>query len=134
MVGQFKNAFLHRPIKILHFLTPARIQKCLTKLQNMLAFLTVNHHQDESRICQGIFSNEGYIVKFPPHFLHIFCIGNTLMKVLSIKIYSTTSNVIEVIRPILNYFFCCCFFLQTDFTRTKSTKKHQKALKRIKST
>ena len=31
MVGQFKKAYLHkRPIKILHCLTPARIQKCLT--------------------------------------------------------------------------------------------------------
>ena len=30
MVGQFKKAYLHRPIKILHFLTPAKIQKCLT--------------------------------------------------------------------------------------------------------
>ena len=30
MVGQFKKAYLHRPIKILHFLTPARIQKRLT--------------------------------------------------------------------------------------------------------
>ena len=29
-VGQFKRAYLHRPIKILHFLTPPRIQKCLT--------------------------------------------------------------------------------------------------------
>ena len=30
MVGQFKKAYLHRPIKILHFLTPPRIQKYLT--------------------------------------------------------------------------------------------------------
>ena len=30
MVGQFKKSYLHRPIKILHFLTPARIQKYLT--------------------------------------------------------------------------------------------------------
>ena len=30
MVGQFKKAYLHRSIKILHFLTPARIQKCFT--------------------------------------------------------------------------------------------------------
>ena len=29
MVGQFKKAYLHRPTKILYFLTPARIQKCL---------------------------------------------------------------------------------------------------------
>ena len=29
MVGQFKKAYLHRPIKILHFLTLARIQKYL---------------------------------------------------------------------------------------------------------
>ena len=29
MVGQFKKAYLHRPIKILFFLTTARIQKCL---------------------------------------------------------------------------------------------------------
>ena len=28
MVGQFKKAYLHRPIKVLHFLTPAIIQKC----------------------------------------------------------------------------------------------------------
>ena len=30
MVGQFKKAYLHRPVQILYFLTPARIQKCLT--------------------------------------------------------------------------------------------------------
>ena len=30
MVGQFKKAYLHRPIKILDFLTPASSQKCLT--------------------------------------------------------------------------------------------------------
>ena len=29
MVGQFRKAYLHRPIKILHFLTAARIQKYL---------------------------------------------------------------------------------------------------------
>ena len=28
MVGQFKKAYLHRTIKILQFLTPAKIQKC----------------------------------------------------------------------------------------------------------
>ena len=28
MVGQFKKAYLHRPFKILDFLTPARIQSC----------------------------------------------------------------------------------------------------------
>ena len=30
IVGKFKKAYFHRPIKFLHFLTPARIQKCLT--------------------------------------------------------------------------------------------------------
>ena len=30
MVGQFKKGYLHGPITILHFLTPAKIQKCLT--------------------------------------------------------------------------------------------------------
>ena len=29
-LGNSKKAYLHRPIKIPHFLTPARIQKCLT--------------------------------------------------------------------------------------------------------
>ena len=28
-VGQFRKTYLHRPVKTLHFLTPARIQKCL---------------------------------------------------------------------------------------------------------
>ena len=55
MVGQFKKAYLHRPVTILHFLTPARIQKCLTEFQNILASLTINHLQAESRIYQGIF-------------------------------------------------------------------------------
>ena len=32
IVGQFKRAYLHRPIKILRFLTPARIQKCNFKI------------------------------------------------------------------------------------------------------
>ena len=50
MVGQFKKAYLLRPIKILHFLTPTKIQKCVTKLQNILAFLTTNCLQAESRI------------------------------------------------------------------------------------
>ena len=30
IVGQFKKSYLHRPIKFLNFLTPARIQKYLT--------------------------------------------------------------------------------------------------------
>ena len=50
MVEQFKKAYMHRPIKILHFLTPTRIKKCLTQLRNILAFLTINHLQAESRI------------------------------------------------------------------------------------
>ena len=50
MVGQFKNAYLHRPVKILHFLTPAEIKQCLAQLQNTLAFLTINHPQAESLI------------------------------------------------------------------------------------
>ena len=55
MVGQSKKAYLHRPIRIQHFLTPATIQKCLTQLQNILAFLTINHLKAESGIKQGIF-------------------------------------------------------------------------------
>ena len=34
MVGQFKKAYLHRPIKILYFLTPARIQKYFSFFNN----------------------------------------------------------------------------------------------------
>ena len=30
IVGQFEKVYLHKQIKILHFLTPARIQKYLT--------------------------------------------------------------------------------------------------------
>ena len=37
-VGQFKKAYLQRPIKILHFLTSARIQKCLIELQIFFSF------------------------------------------------------------------------------------------------
>ena len=55
MVGQFEKAYLHRPTKILHFLTPSGIQKCFTQLQNILAFLTINHLQADSRIEQRIF-------------------------------------------------------------------------------
>ena len=50
-----QKTYLHRPIKILHFLIPARTQKCLTKLQNILVFLTLNHLQADSGIQQGIF-------------------------------------------------------------------------------
>ena len=38
MVEQFMRTYLYRPIKILQFLTPAKIQICLTQLQNILAF------------------------------------------------------------------------------------------------
>ena len=50
MVEQFKKGYLHRPITILHFFTPARTQKCLTEFQNILASLTINQLQAESRI------------------------------------------------------------------------------------
>ena len=36
MAGQFKKAYLQRPIKILHFLTLARIQKCLISPQQIV--------------------------------------------------------------------------------------------------
>ena len=55
IVGQYKKAYLQRTIKILHFLTPMKIQKCFTKLENILAFLTINHLQAESHRYQGIF-------------------------------------------------------------------------------
>ena len=50
MVGKFKKPYLHRPIKILHIPTLARIRKYLTELQNILAFLTINHLQAEWRV------------------------------------------------------------------------------------
>ena len=55
MIGQFEKAYFHRPIKILHFFTSARIQKCLTQPQNFLSFLTINHLQAESCVWQGVF-------------------------------------------------------------------------------
>ena len=75
MVGQFKKAYLHKPSKVLHFLTPAIIQKCLTCLQNILAFLTINHLQAESRIKQGIFLNV-----IPAHIIVPCCNKVTLKK------------------------------------------------------
>ena len=42
-----QKSLFAEPIKILHFLIPARIQKCLAQLQNILAFLTRNHLQAE---------------------------------------------------------------------------------------
>ena len=54
MVGQFRKPYLHRPIKILHFLTPGRIQKRLNITSKYLAFLTINL-QAESPIKQEIF-------------------------------------------------------------------------------
>ena len=54
MVGQFRKPYLHRPIKILHFLTPGRIQKRLNITSKYLAFLTINL-QAELPIKQGIF-------------------------------------------------------------------------------
>ena len=38
MIERLKKTQLPRPIKFLKFLTPARIQKCLTELQHVLAF------------------------------------------------------------------------------------------------
>ena len=37
-VWQFKNIYLHRPIKILHFLTPARIKKCFNITSKYISF------------------------------------------------------------------------------------------------
>ena len=45
---------LHKPIKILQFLSRGEIQKFLTKLRNILAFSTISHLQAESCIYQVI--------------------------------------------------------------------------------
>ena len=50
MIAQLKKTYLHKPIKILNFLTPVRIEKCLRNVQNILAILTINLVQAESRI------------------------------------------------------------------------------------
>ena len=55
MVWEFRKIGLHRPIKILNFLTSARAQKCLTQLQNISAFLATNHLQAGSRTQLGMF-------------------------------------------------------------------------------
>ena len=47
-----------------------------------------------------------------------------------IFLFAKSSNINEVIRAVLNFFF----FLRKDFVRTKSTKKHQKAQKAPKNT
>ena len=56
MVGQFKKAYLHRPIKILHFLIPARIQKCLTLtpiqfLEKFMEILEWSTLQEQIQCC-----------------------------------------------------------------------------------
>ena len=50
LVGQVKKAYVHRNIKILHFLRHATIQKFLTELQNIFIFLAINHLQPKSCI------------------------------------------------------------------------------------
>ena len=55
MVGTFKKTHMHKPVKILRFHTPAKIQKCLTYIQTILAVLTIHNLQAESRILQWIF-------------------------------------------------------------------------------
>ena len=40
LIEQFMKTYLHRAIKTLHFLSGGEFEKCLTKLQNILAFLT----------------------------------------------------------------------------------------------
>ena len=46
------------------------------------------------------------------------------IQIFLVDIQARSSNVNEVIRAVLNslYFYYCFFFLQKDFTRTKSTK------------
>ena len=41
MVRQFKQAYFHIPIKILHFLTPARFEKSLMDDTHMTSFKTL---------------------------------------------------------------------------------------------
>ena len=44
------KTYLHRPIKILQFLTFARIKKCLKQYRNILALSPMRHLQAEPRI------------------------------------------------------------------------------------
>ena len=43
---------LHKPTNIHQFLSREKIQKCLTELQNILAFLAITQMQAESRVEQ----------------------------------------------------------------------------------
>ena len=55
MTAQFMKIHLHRPMKAQRFLIPRKNQKCLSRLLNILAFLTISHLQVESCIEQGMF-------------------------------------------------------------------------------
>ena len=46
---------LHRPMKAQRFLIPRKNRKCLSRLLNILAFLTICHLQVEPCIEQGMF-------------------------------------------------------------------------------
>ena len=55
MVGQSRKVYMHIPLKILYFVTPAKTQKYLIKRQNILSILAIKHLQAESHIQQTIF-------------------------------------------------------------------------------
>ena len=52
VIEQLMETYSLRPIKILQFLAPWRTQKCLTEVQNILAFLAIYHLLAESCIQQ----------------------------------------------------------------------------------
>ena len=47
--------YLHKPIKVLQFVSCRKIQQYLELLRNMLPFSTITHVQTDSRILQEIF-------------------------------------------------------------------------------
>ena len=82
MVGHFKKTYLHGPIKILQFLTPARIQKRLTE-----ALLAIHHLTAESHM--------------PFHvYLHVIpvCIIDSCIK------ESISTLMISSLNPEMNYY------------------------------
>ena len=54
MIRWFKKTYLHKPIKILEFLSRGKIEECLPWFQNISLLSAINHVQAESRIKQDI--------------------------------------------------------------------------------
>ena len=104
------KTYLPKSVKIIHFLSRGKTQKCSTKLCYILAFSTIRHLQTESRIQQEIFLHVILVrIVVPCSHLITNRVNETSFELKNVFPLTALNQSLQLIEQDLNVLSCTLF-------------------------